>query len=117
MGLKIEPTARQRAGLRQRGAVRHRAVPAAGRQGDLRVLLGPEGPGVLHVPRMTGMDLDELVGITDPFGGIDKAKARKLGYEVLPGDAWIEQEVDILIPPRIENQITGRDRRRRSSPG
>jgi len=32
------------------------------------------------------------MGITDPFGGIDKAKARKLGYEVLPGDAWIEQE-------------------------
>ena len=30
-----------------------------------------------------------------------------LGYEVLPGDAWLEQEVDILIPAAIENQIRG----------
>ena len=26
---------------------------------------------------------------------------------MLPGDAWIEQEVDILMPGAIENQITG----------
>ena len=57
--------------------------------------------------KMSGLDPDELMGITDPFGGIDKAKARKLGYEVLPGDAWIEQEVDVLLPSAIENQITG----------
>ena len=30
-----------------------------------------------------------------------------LGYEVLPGDAWLEREVDILIPAALENQITG----------
>jgi len=54
-----------------------------------------------------GIDLDELLGITDRFGGIDKDKARELGYEVLPGDAWIEQEVDILIPAALENQVTG----------
>ena len=29
-----------------------------------------------------------------------------LGYEVLAGDAWIEQEVDILIPAALEHQIT-----------
>ena len=57
--------------------------------------------------KMAGVDPDELMGITDHFGGIDKAKARKLGYEVLPGDAWIEQEVDILLPSAIENQVTG----------
>jgi glutamate dehydrogenase (NAD(P)+) len=57
--------------------------------------------------KMSGLDPDELVGITDPFGGIDKAKAKKLGYEVLPGEAWIEQEVDVLIPAAMENQITG----------
>ena len=45
--------------------------------------------------------------ITDRFGGIDKAKAKDLGYEVLPGDAWIEQDVDILIPAALENQISG----------
>ncbi|MBN2053930.1 Glu/Leu/Phe/Val dehydrogenase [bacterium] len=54
-----------------------------------------------------GIDLDQLLGITDRFGGIDKKKARDLGYEVLPGGAWIEQDVDILIPAALENQITG----------
>jgi len=54
-----------------------------------------------------GIQLDALLGITDRFGGIDKDKARDLGYEVLPGDAWLEQEVDILIPAALENQVTG----------
>ncbi len=54
-----------------------------------------------------GVDLDALLKITDRFGGIDKAKARDLGYEVLPAEAWIEQEVDILMPNAIENQVTG----------
>jgi glutamate dehydrogenase len=53
-----------------------------------------------------GVDLEELRRITDSFGGIDRRKAKDLGYEVLPGDAWIEQDVDILIPAAIENQIT-----------
>jgi glutamate dehydrogenase len=53
-----------------------------------------------------GIDLAALRGITDRFGGIEKDKAKKLGYEVLPGDAWIEQDVDILIPAALENQIT-----------
>ncbi len=30
-----------------------------------------------------------------------------LGYELLPGDAWLEQDVDLLIPAAMENQITG----------
>jgi glutamate dehydrogenase (NAD(P)+) len=55
--------------------------------------------------KMDGIDLETLVGITDRFGGIDRAKARDLGYEALPGDAWLEQEVDILIPAAFENQI------------
>jgi glutamate dehydrogenase len=54
-----------------------------------------------------GVDVDELLGITDRFGGINKDKAKDLGYEVLPGEAWIEQNVDILIPAAMENQITG----------
>jgi glutamate dehydrogenase (NAD(P)+) len=56
--------------------------------------------------RDAGIDVEALLGITDAFGGIDKNQARKLGYEVLPGDAWLEQEADILIPAAIENQIT-----------
>jgi glutamate dehydrogenase len=54
-----------------------------------------------------GISQEELQKITDKFGGINKNKAREQGYEVLPGDAWLEQEVDILIPSAIENQITG----------
>jgi len=53
-----------------------------------------------------GIDPDELLTITDRFGGIDKAEAPALGYEVLPGEAWLEQDVDILIPAAIENQVT-----------
>lgn len=52
-----------------------------------------------------GVNLAELRAITDSFGGIDRTKAQDLGYEVLPGDAWIEQEVDILIPSAMENQV------------
>ena len=57
--------------------------------------------------KLSGVDADELLSITDRFGGIDKDKAKGLGYEVLPGGAWIEQDVDILIPAALENQITG----------
>jgi glutamate dehydrogenase (NAD(P)+) len=55
--------------------------------------------------RDSGVDADQLAAIADRFGGIDKAKARELGYEVLPGDAWLEQPVEILIPAALENQI------------
>jgi glutamate dehydrogenase len=57
--------------------------------------------------RPAGIDLAQLSSITDHFGGINRAKAVEMGYEVLPGDAWIEQNVDILIPAALENQITG----------
>jgi len=56
--------------------------------------------------KTAGIDLAELRGITDRFGGIDRNKARDCGYEVLPGDAWLEQEVEILIPAALEHQIT-----------
>ncbi|MGW8283314.1 MAG: Glu/Leu/Phe/Val family dehydrogenase, partial [Gemmatimonadota bacterium] len=52
-----------------------------------------------------GVELQELLEITDRFGEIDKERAREAGYEVLPGEQWLEQEVDILIPAALENQI------------
>jgi glutamate dehydrogenase (NAD(P)+) len=55
----------------------------------------------------TGIVLAELRSITDRFGGIDKMKAEDLGYERLPGDSWLEEEVDILLPAALENQING----------
>ena len=54
-----------------------------------------------------GFDLNELMSITDHFGEIDKDKAQDLGFDMLPGDAWLEQDVDLLVPSALENQITG----------
>lgn len=53
-----------------------------------------------------GLDPNALASITDEFGSIDRARAMALGYEVLDGSAWLEQEVDVLIPAALENQIT-----------
>ena len=53
-----------------------------------------------------GVDLAALRKIADRFGTLDKKKAAALGYEKLPGDAWIEQDVDILIPAALEHSIT-----------
>ncbi len=59
--------------------------------------------------REDGVDRDELLGMTDRFGGIDKTKAKAAGYDVLPGDDWIKQDVDILLPAALENQITAKN--------
>ena len=56
--------------------------------------------------KKTGCHIAELVSIKDTFGSIDKDKAQALGYEVLDGDAWLSEDVDILIPAALENQIT-----------
>jgi glutamate dehydrogenase (NAD(P)+) len=53
-----------------------------------------------------GIDLEELRGISDRLGGIDRFRAEDLSYEVLPGDEWLAQDVDLLVPAAIENQIT-----------
>jgi len=52
-----------------------------------------------------GIDVDELVSITNRFGGIDKDQAAERGYEILDGNDWIAQDVDILIPAALENQV------------
>ena len=59
--------------------------------------------------RQDGIDLDELRGITDHFGGIDQQKAKAAGYDVFPGDDWLVQDVEILIPAALENQITAQN--------
>lgn len=57
--------------------------------------------------KLDGVNLSELRQITDRFGTIDPKKAAALGYEKLPGDAWMEQDVDILVPAALEHSITG----------
>lgn len=52
-----------------------------------------------------GINFEELCAITDRFGGIDQDEAKARGYEIIPGEDWIAQDVDILIPAAMENQI------------
>lgn len=52
-----------------------------------------------------GIDIAELTSIADQFGSVDRQKATELGYEILAGEEWLAQEVDILIPAALENQI------------
>lgn len=59
------------------------------------------------IRKKDGFEQDELFGIANQFGEIDIPSARERGYDVLPGDAWLEQNVDILVPAALENQITG----------
>jgi glutamate dehydrogenase len=54
-----------------------------------------------------GVDVETLRKVSDRFGGIDKSKARDAGYTVADGGEWISQDVDILIPAALENQVTG----------
>jgi len=55
--------------------------------------------------RREGVDVDFLTSITDGFGAIDRQAATDAGYDVLPGEDWVAQEADILVPCALENQI------------
>ena len=52
-----------------------------------------------------GIDPRFLQSITDQYGTIDKAKARKKGYVIEGGDEWISKDVDVLIPAALEGQV------------
>jgi glutamate dehydrogenase len=56
--------------------------------------------------KSSGIDPDALARITDRFGTVDTIAAADAGYDVLPGSAWLEQAVDVLVPAALENQIT-----------
>lgn len=57
------------------------------------------------VTKENGIDPVFLQSITDQYGSINKDKARSAGYLIESGDAWIEKEVDVLIPAALEGQI------------
>ncbi len=56
--------------------------------------------------KLDGLNIDEMVSIKDSFGTINKDKAIELGCELLDGDEWIAQDVDIILPCALENQLT-----------
>lgn len=59
------------------------------------------------VSKDDGVDARFLMTITDQYGGIDKEKAKKAGYVVESGEAWISKDVDVLIPSALEGQVNG----------
>ena len=66
----------------------------------------PNAGAPVSYRRAEGIDLEELRRASDQLGNIAPSKARDLGYEILDGDAWLSQEVEILIPAALEHQIT-----------
>jgi glutamate dehydrogenase (NAD(P)+) len=57
--------------------------------------------------KMSGIDPHFLLTITDEYGTIDKARAKRAGYLVEDGNAWIAKDVDVLMPCAIEGVLTG----------
>jgi glutamate dehydrogenase len=53
-----------------------------------------------------GLDLRFLQSITDVFGTVDVDKAAAAGCYIDEGDAWLSQDVDVLIPAAMEGSIT-----------
>ncbi len=67
----------------------------------------PRAGRALAFRREGGLDVDELAGVTDHFGTVDPERAAALGYEVLPGEAWLAEPVDVLVPAALDHEITG----------
>jgi glutamate dehydrogenase len=107
LGLRIEDTTASVQGF---GNVAQNAIRLYGQLGGTTTCVAcwDQGDQTSYAYRKKdGVDLDDLMKITDRYGGVDKDKARQGGYEVLPGEAWLEQEADILMPCALENQIHG----------
>jgi glutamate dehydrogenase (NAD(P)+) len=106
LDMKIENT---QASFQGFGKVSQNAIRLYQRMGGQVICVScwdPVEHTALAYTRKEGVRLDELVSITNPLGEIDSTKAQGMGYKRLPGEAWIEQEVDILVPAALENQIT-----------
>ena len=117
--LKLDPT-KSVAAIQGFGNVSQYAaigfIEHAGRQGGLRILLGPRRQGCLHGLHPNGVDPHFLQSITDQYGTIDKDKAIKAGYVIEDAEAWIKKDVDVLIPARWKVRSTPR-RSSRSAAG
>lgn len=90
------------------GNVAQHAIELYGRMGGKVVCVScwdQEDRTTYAYRKKSGVDLAELRLISNHFGEIDRRQAEAKGYERLPGEAWIEQDVDILIPAALENQI------------
>ncbi len=109
--LKLEPGATT-ASVQGFGAVAQHAIELYTQIGGRVMCVSSwdpvEGLPVTYCKR-DGIELGELRGVSDRLGNIDPAKAKSLGYEILDGEAWLAQEVEILIPAALEHQITAQN--------
>jgi glutamate dehydrogenase (NAD(P)+) len=107
MGIKIEETTASVQGF---GNVAQFAIDLLNKYGGKVICVScwdQTDQAAYSFKRESGIELKELLKITDRFGGIDKDKAKEIGYEILDGEAWLEQDVDILIPAALEHQLRG----------
>ena len=106
LDMKIEDT---QASFQGFGKVAQHAIELYQRMGGKVTCVACWDP-IEHVPhtycKPEGILLDELLPITNPLGEIERQQAEALGYQRLEGEAWLEQQVDILVPAAMENQIT-----------
>jgi len=65
-----------------------------------------EGKAWAYV-KPAGVAIDELGSAADPSGNIDRERATALGYEAVDAEDWLAQNVDVLVPAALDNQITG----------
>jgi len=52
-----------------------------------------------------GITFERLMSTLDKFGTVDQAKAKEFGWERLEADAWIEQDVTVLVPAALDNMV------------
>jgi glutamate dehydrogenase (NAD(P)+) len=52
-----------------------------------------------------GITFEKLMSTLDKFGTVDQQKAKAYGWEKLEADAWIEQEVTVLVPAALDNMV------------
>jgi glutamate dehydrogenase (NAD(P)+) len=106
--LKLDPGATS-ASVQGFGTVAQHAIELYTQIGGKVTCVSSWDPGAglpVAYRKRGGIELQELRQASDRLGNIDPAKARDLGFEVLDGEMWLSQEVEILIPAALEHQIT-----------
>lgn len=106
--LKLDPSATT-ASVQGFGTVAQHAIELYSQIGGTVTCVSswdPDAGSPVAFRKPDGIDLEELRHSADRLGNIDPSKARDLGYEVLDGEAWLSQDVEILIPAALEHQIS-----------
>jgi len=106
--LKMDP-AKTSAAIQGFGNVAQHAALAFSQQLGGKVICvsywSREDKTAYTVSHKDGLDIPFLQSITDEYGSINREKAEKAGCTYTKGEAWLEMDVDVLIPSALEGQI------------